>query len=442
MVTVEKNLLNVINNGYCVGCGVCAATGEVQLGINSKTLVYEPLGPGGSKSASICPSIKVNYSELQQKLFPHETQSPLGVVRQINLAQSTNEVRNLKASSGGIIKEILYELLSEKTIDGAIALQHEDGLIYEPKLTRNADDVDNLPGSIYHNISFEKALSILKANDGKYAIVAIPCQLEGLYNYIFEIEPELIHRIYCTIGLICGWTYTHHSILSFCHYKKLDFNKITNIAFRGDGPKGLLQIEFRDKVVKYNRNTDLDYIVAFDRSSNLPRCHLCVNHINYLADIVVGDAWLKRVSATRTGVSIVISRSATGQQIFQTLINKNKIVSLPASETDIEESQGRNFTYGDLAYSYGNFLRQKKMFTPNLIGPNLSKSRPVALREIINFDRENRKKILLQHNRSYWQLWFRKIGKDALRYLLKFLKKRSQKKKNKKITPETMDVFR
>ena len=52
-----------------------------------------------------------------------------------------------------------------------------------------------------------------------------------------------------------------------------------------------------------SRRVDFGYQVAFDRLFNTPRCHLCVNHSNFLADIVVGDAWLPSTVFTKTGVS-------------------------------------------------------------------------------------------------------------------------------------------
>ena len=38
------------------------------------------------------------------------------------------------------------------------------------------------------------------------------------------------------------------------------------------------------KEIKINRRVNLKYQAAFDRSYNLPRCHYCVNHGNFLAE--------------------------------------------------------------------------------------------------------------------------------------------------------------
>ncbi|MEW6249753.1 MAG: coenzyme F420 hydrogenase/dehydrogenase beta subunit N-terminal domain-containing protein [Planctomycetota bacterium] len=107
-------------------------------------------------------------------------------MRAARLAQSTNRERNLRASSGGIIKEVVAALLGKPEVTGAIALGHAGGLAFEPRLITRPEQVDEL--------------------------VAIPCQFEGIYTHIFRHEPALAKRIHTTVGLICGWQYTHHAL--------------------------------------------------------------------------------------------------------------------------------------------------------------------------------------------------------------------------------------
>ena len=48
------------------------------------------------------------------------------------LAQSTDRDRNLQASSGGLIKELLLHYLAQPDVDGVIALGHVGGLDFQP----------------------------------------------------------------------------------------------------------------------------------------------------------------------------------------------------------------------------------------------------------------------------------------------------------------------
>src|SRR4029450_4718706 len=160
--------------------------------------------------------------------------TPYGVVHSVMLAQSTDYERNLRASSGGIIKELLASLLARDDVDGAIVLQHVDGLDFQPGLITDLAEVDRLPGSVYHNLPKHGALELLRANEGRYVLAAIPCELEGIYNFVFKREPHLRERIHTTIGLLCVWQYNWHSIRAICEYKGADPYRIVDAsAYRG-----------------------------------------------------------------------------------------------------------------------------------------------------------------------------------------------------------------
>ena len=70
---------------------------------------------------------------------------------------------------------------------------------------------------------------------------------------------------------------------------------------------GKLKIRTKNDSTEYSRRVNFSYQVAFDRSFNSPRCLVCVNHSNYLSEIVIGDAWLPSTLFTKTGISLVIA---------------------------------------------------------------------------------------------------------------------------------------
>jgi coenzyme F420 hydrogenase subunit beta len=418
---MEYDLSKVLEQSLCVACGACVcADQDLRLELNPVKMMFEPSGPGNRDAARVCPAIGVDFDGLQEKVFGAAGTGELGVVESICLAQSTNYRRNLEASSGGVIKELLIEYLCRDEVDGAIVLCHTKGLGFEPRLINQVEEVDRLPGSIYHNVRFEKALQLLSGNKGRFVLVALPCQLEGIYSYVFKHRPELNERIYATIGLVCGWSYTRHSIKALCRFKGLRYEDIEDIAYRGGGPVGLLQLRSPERAVAVNRRRDFDYMVAFDRSFNLFRCHLCVDHLNFLADIVVGDAWLARTSHSKTGFSIVVCRKKETISVMADMECKGKIRRSEAGQADIIESQSRNFVYGDLSYAYADYLREIGEFCPEMRGPNLSYSRAPSRDAVERFHKENSVKIGFQREGKYRRLWWRKavfeIGRDLYRY--------------------------
>ncbi|MGH8868024.1 MAG: Coenzyme F420 hydrogenase/dehydrogenase, beta subunit C-terminal domain [Actinomycetes bacterium] len=448
----SRDLRGVIDGSLCIACGACVhADPSIKLELNPTKLMYEPSHAGDERAASVCPAVQVDFAGLQTKRFPGAVQGPYGVVESVVLAQSVDRERNENASSGGMIKELLEALLRRDDVDGVIALGHVTGLEFEPRVLTAASEVGGLPGSIYHNLPKDRVLDLLRSREGRYVLVAIPCELEGIFSYIYTLEPALAERVHSTVGLLCGWQYSHHALKAICSFKGIDYDAITDVAFRGGGPVGRLRITTanggRHEV---NRRVDFSYQVAFDRHFNTPRCHLCVNHANFLADIVVGDAWLPSTLTTRTGISIVISRNAASDALLRTLAEEGRIVLTDVSVAEIEESQTRRIAFGDFAYAYADYLREIGRFVPDMAGPNKDAHRPVRRAEAESFHAELERKLALQRAGRYRYLWWRKATRESPRlarrylrwFLVRVLRVKSLTGKRQELSRDQVGAFR
>jgi coenzyme F420-reducing hydrogenase beta subunit len=420
--TRPADLSLVIENDLCIACGACVlADPSIELRLDPRKQIFEPSHPGNAAAAAVCPSIKVDFDDLQARLFPGSPVAEYGVVHSVMLAQSTDLDRNLKASSGGMIKELVAHLLAQDDVDGAIVLQHVDGLDFRPGLITEVAQVDTLPGSIYHNLPKERVLQLLRENEGRYVLVSIPCELEGIYNYVFTHEPELRERIHTTIGVLCGWQYSWHSIRAICQYKGVDPDRIVDVSYRGDGPIGKLRITTDDgRTMETSRRLDFGYQVAFDRTFNTPRCHLCINHANFLADIVVGDAWLASTLSTKTGISLVINRREESDALVRTLADQGRVVLSEVSVNEIRESQKPSIAFGNTAYAYAELLDDLGRFRPAIDGPNPALDEIVDRREVASFHAELQRKLELQRERRYRFLFWRKATKELRSYVARY----------------------
>jgi len=446
-----RSLQGVIDSGMCIGCGACvAADPSIRLQLDPVRQSYAPSHAGSERAASVCPAIEVDFDSLQSKVFPGATPGHHGVIDSVLLAQSSDYYRNLNASSGGLIKELIHAYLTSGKIDGVISVVHRGGIAFEPKLVADPEEIDTLPGSIYHALPFDVALKILGQRPGTYVLVAIPCQLEGIYGYVHRYAPELADRIHTTIGLLCGCQYSHHALRAICAYKDVDFERLTTVAWRGGGAVGKLRLTTPENEKAVSRRLDFSYQVAFDRSFNLPRCHLCINHTNFLADIVVGDAWLPSTLYTRTGISLLVCRKSETRRLVDRLTEEGKIVSTVVSVGEIAESQTRRMAFGDFAYAYQEFLAKQGLPHPKMTGPNRSAAQLYDESTIAEFHKELMLKLRLQAERRYRLLWWRKLTielpKLAERYLNWFLVRvvrvRSLTGKRKEVGREQIRIFR
>jgi coenzyme F420 hydrogenase subunit beta len=419
----KENLQPVLDSGMCVACGACiAADFDVTLEFDQQRMMYQPSGPGSSDAARVCPAMQVDFSGLHDHIFPGATVTEHGVISSVHLAQSTNRERNVNSSSGGMIKELLHAYLADETVDGVIALAKDRGLQYKPVLITDPAKIDQLPGSIYHNLPLDGTLALLRENQGRYILVTLPCQLEGIYTYIHTCEPSLADRIHTVIGLSCGWNYSHHALKAICSFKGIDYETISDISYRGGGPVGKLVITTPGKTRRINRRVDFSYQVAFDRSFNIPRCHVCVDHVNYLADIVVADAWLPSTVMTKTGISMLICRTAETTAMVRKLEKEGKIRCVDADVDDIVESQKRAHAFGDFAYGYAAYLKSIGEHCPEMEAPNYTAARPVSERKAAAFYRDVCRKRKWQYAGKYRYLLLRKGTVELPRFSWKYLR--------------------
>lgn len=448
---MSQDLQSVIDGGLCIGCGACvAADPDLTLEFDTETQAFRPSGPGGPRAASVCPAVRVDFDFLHEARFPGAAVGPHGVVDSVLLAQSIDEGRNLRASSGGLIKELAIAYLEEQEVDGIISIVHHGGLDYGPALITDPAEIDALPGSIYHALPFDGALEILERRPGRYVLIAIPCQLEGIFTYIHRYAPHLAERIHTTIGLLCGWQYTHHALRAICEYKGVEFDRLIDVSWRGGGPVGKLRLVTAEGETAVSRRVDFSYQVAFDRSFNIPRCHMCVNHSNFLADVVVGDAWLPATVFTRTGISLLICRTAETRAFVDELRERERIVAAEVTTDEITESQTRRVVFGDFAYAYQDYLAARGLPHVEMEGPN----RPAAVladeRSVDRFHRELTHKLRLQAKGRYRRLWWRKLTRELPRllrryvewFLVRILRIKSLTGKREEVDRKKIDLFR
>lgn len=417
-MTERRDLRTVLDNDWCISCGACVhADPSLALHLDGRSQMFVPDGPGNADAAAVCPAVGVDFDGLHDVLFPGREPGPFGVVESVMLAQSVDAERNRRASSGGIIREVLAARLRDPEVDGAIVLARRTGIEYEPTLITDPAQVDDLPGSLYHNLPKDRVLELLKEHEGRFVVVAIPCELEGIYQYVLRLRPDLRPRIHSTIGLLCGWQNTRHALRAICDFKDVDYDALTDVAYRGGGPLGDLRLSTAQGEVTVNRRRDLSYLVAFDRSFTMPRCHVCINHNNFLADIVVGDAWIEETSRSDAGVSIVINRQPESDRLMRDLASDERVVIADVDVDVVERSQKPRVSYGNFAYAYSELLEQLGAAPPRMTGPNRPAAELVDEEEVVRFHREYTAKRQLQAAGRYRRLRLRKVTRELRRFV-------------------------
>lgn len=395
---LEFPLINkVVENDFCIACGACVEVcpqkvvipfyndyrGAHEVKIEDSTHCSECSAP----CDSVCPSIEVDFQKISNN--NHFPQDRVGPIESTFLAYSSEYQFNGKSSSGGTIRAFIADALKKET---PVICLTKEGNEYKPSTLYKIEDLDNVPGSIYHSVSYTDCIKHLKMLEKPCFLVATSCQLEGVLNYINFEEPSLRGKISLIIGLICGWMYSDHAVQSFARYKGIQ-SPVHDAQYRGEDKVGLLKIWTDREKHSFDRRKfstikeSLDYKASFSSSMNRLRCRVCENHVNVLSDISVGDAWLERKQSEK--MSIVIARTTKGKEAVLRLKDQGDLLIEQSDVSDILESQSENLVEGYSARKMSKFLTERDIKTPNFnFGESSTSTLKVSFRELMKINQE------------------------------------------------------
>jgi coenzyme F420-reducing hydrogenase beta subunit len=296
---------------------------------------------------------------------------------------------------------MLHDFL-ERNIPVICLVENNNG--YRPEILRSAESIGRVPGSIYHSVSFTGTIGLLREVEAPCLLVTLPCQLEGLRNFIRHVEPALREKLALTVGLVCGWSFSEHAPKAFIHYKGLK-GEVRDFRYRGGDKVGRLKFIPKGGVSRsYPRREfrsfkeKLDYKACFTRFLHRIRCRLCRDHTNILADVVVGDAWLERYREEK--VSLTVSRTAQGQKALEEAASRGHILLQEGRREDIAESQSEDLLLGISAEFMGRYRRSRGFPSPEFtFSPYRAEWPSFSLKTRIIWEREHRLRRVVRSGR-------------------------------------------
>lgn len=368
----------VLDHDLCIACGACVEVcpvsvvspvfhpgrGAEEVAVTTPSACVDCAAPCGD----VCPSIVTDFARLA--LEPDGVRRD-GRVRSVLVAQAPGHCHNGVSSSGGVLRLLATAALEAGTpvlclvaesTGPAERVRHEAGIL------RSLDELSRVPGSIYHSVSFTAAIPLLRALETPCLLIAIPCHLAGLLAYIDRYEPALRPKIGVTAGIICGWMYSHHALDAFAHFKGMS-EPWTDAGYRGEDKVGRLKLIARSGVHSWSRREFgslremVDFRSSFATEANRLRCRVCEDHLNVLADISVGDAWLARTANSKS--SVVVVRTQRGEALLAPHLASGRLLASEGSFGDLVESQSRDLIYATTASRLSAFLQDRGKSMPH-----------------------------------------------------------------------------
>ncbi|GEM_PF-678661 len=337
----NMNVMQITNADLCLSCGFCESICPencITIKFNPAKGFHEPIVnekrcTNCQSCIDVCPGRAVDFPALNNIYGnPIPEFHNIGNIQRSCIGYSNDLQVRKDAASGGFITQFLHYLFDYNKIDGAILTKPNKKDAFNPcgYIARSFNEVLASQMSIYNSVSIGTVLKEINNDNQRYAFIGIPCQVHGLLNYIQQ-HPEIKINIRIIIGTFCGGYQTHFAHQYYFPKVGVPFDQIKNIDYRygefpgsfrlglRNGQTKILPRRFPDKKQANRINT------AFNSMFYIPRCYLCADKGNILADISTGDPWIPDCKGEKIGKSIILIRSDRGNTLFQQAIDKDYI---------------------------------------------------------------------------------------------------------------------
>jgi coenzyme F420 hydrogenase subunit beta len=390
--SADELFSTVVNGGYCIGCGMCAALSpSITMQMTAYGQWQPVLDPKSTLSGvvdvgAVCPFAEnvPNEDELAQQLFP--TAIPHSLIgRSISCFAghvATGQYRSL-ASSGGLVSWILCRLLELGEVDavvhvGAISDASANAPLFEFTISSTPSQVISRAKSRYYPVEMSGVVQSMMENPLRYAVVGLPCFIKALRLACRESE-VLQSRVAHTVGIVCG------------HLKSTGFAEMIGWQL-GVLPDSLRGIDFRTKRRNAAANdyaaTVSGIVGGEDKVISAPTaslfgtnwghgffkykaCDFCDDVLAENADIAVGDAWLPEYVKDSGGTSIAVVRTPFFSQLIERGLDAGDLVMDKLSPHQVAASQdaGLRHRREGLAYRLAEASAKGEWVPPKRVAP-------------------------------------------------------------------------
>ena len=365
-----KTLARIVDGDLCHRCGSCV--GICPTSVLSVSEEGYPVVKNLSSCTDcdlcvkVCPGDEFSVPSLAKELFDAvpEIWDMHGHIKQAYLSYATKYGIREGSTSGGTITGLLISMLEHGQIDGAVLVASDSETPWKgkPILARTKEEILSTMKSKYAIAPTNAMLEQVIQNEGRYAIVGLPCQIHG-YLKAAELNKKIKERIVLSIGLFCHAAVEHdpmHAIWSGID-DKIKAKTKRFISRIGKHP-GTPHLELEDgshypvyfpKASSY-RPSSLEILNILYRLYTPSRCMTCYDSTAEFADIAVGDPWMAPPDDSidfHQGYSFVLGRTDRGVAALENAKAKDdiKLISITtehAKSSNVmmgHEKRGRAF---------------------------------------------------------------------------------------------------
>lgn len=274
-----------------------------------------------------------------------------------------------KAAGGGIVSSILISALENRSISGAVVVKIDENnpRAAKPFIARTKEEILSAAQSKYIPANVNAVLADLREEEGVFAIVGLPCQVQAIRMLQRNGPKWIAERIKYVIGLFCGYTLRPSAIEYLLRNIGTGFVEIKNLSFRSklnNESSGLLIETKKGKKIYIDKGMYNFLFYLFPKIG----CLYCIDYTAEFADISIGDMRVLPKSSlkyqeTEPLQSIIIVRTDKGMELLN---NTKKLEVHDLSIDELIVSKLTNMIDRKIcSYTRINLRNAKGLQTPN-----------------------------------------------------------------------------
>ncbi|PHQ36753.1 Coenzyme F420 hydrogenase/dehydrogenase, beta subunit C-terminal domain [Rhodopirellula bahusiensis] len=364
----------VINNGMCIGCGMCASANPKTYSIAlSDSGMYTAVSSGeqaDDKAAVVCPfgDGVPDEDQIAKELYPAATGYTQGIGYYADCYAGHVSVPGIRdaGSSGGMGTWVLVELLNSGEIDGVLHVSgadDRDGVPFAYTISKTEQEIRARAKSRYYPVEMSKVLQQLRQLGGRYAVVGLPCFIKGL-RLLASQDAQIGDRVAFTVALFCGHLKSSRFADFFAWQAGIKPGQLESVNFRTklpDRPASNYGITVKGADIDHCRSN-----LEYSGSSwgygffKYTACDYCDDVVGETADISVGDAWLSEYVDDSRGSNVVVVRNEVIRRLVDAGVTRGELALASVDPDVVVQSQEAGLRHRREGLSYRLFQRDKR----------------------------------------------------------------------------------
>jgi coenzyme F420 hydrogenase subunit beta len=327
MSAAPLTLEEIVENGLCIGCGLCRSiAGRDQIDFvmtpqgRERPLARRPLDRAAlERINAVCPGTRIGGTDTAScNTAMHDT--VWGPAERLSIGHASDPLVRFRGSSGGALTALGRFLLSSGRVNFIlhVGASKSAPMRSERRLSFDAAAVLDGAGSRYGPVAVLTDFCEILERAEPFALIAKPCDVTAVRN-LGRIDARVDRYMRYALTLVCGGASDLRKSEEVLQHFRIHESELALFRYRGHGNPGLTRVETKD-----GRAFELTYQQLWEDESKWmiqPRCRICPDAIGVEADIATSDVWPGGSPAGEdAGFNGFIVRTARGLELYEAAV--------------------------------------------------------------------------------------------------------------------------